>query len=380
MAKKNNDQVMVSDFNLEKISTKEMEDHIRHSIRMDSNISFFGRRGSGKTEICKQAIRAENMKEVYLNLSVLERVDMGGYPDVLNPNRKKDFIDFILPAFYEDMINPEAKQGVVALLDEVDKADPSLWAPLLEFVQFRSINGVKLPNLKCVLMTGNLMAEGGNRPSLPLLDRSEKYLVGADHQAWLEWAGRSGNIHPSVVAYITDHPGDLFGEVDPGDRYADPSPRGWTAASDLLRKGEVAKLSADVLNKKVAGRVGKQSGLKYAHYYEHYQQLLPLVAELYEGKDILKKYNKLEPTKKIVAGIIIGTRIANKLDATPDTTPVNKLPKEVSLVGKFFSSIGHEEAYIVLRNQLTVHRLAAFNLDEHPDWSKLIEGINNRFE
>jgi len=93
-------------------------------------------------------------------------------------------------------------------------------------------------------------------PKFTLLDRSEKYLVEADASSWLEWAGKSGHIHPAITAYITDHPKDLFGAVDPEDRYADPSPRGWSRASEILYKGEERGWNTTVLNKKVCGCVG----------------------------------------------------------------------------------------------------------------------------
>jgi hypothetical protein len=266
-------QLSSSDFNLEKLNTKDLSEHVASTIQIGGNIAVFGRRGTGKTEISKQEIKKANSHEVYINLSVLERVDLGGYPDIMGRNAaiseaRRKFVDFLLPQFYEPML--EGKQSVVALLDEVDKADPSLWAPLLEFTQFRSINGRKLPNLGAVIMTGNLISEGGARPSLPLLDRAEKYLVEADATSWLEWAGKSGHIHSSITAYVYDHPKDLFGAVDPEDRYADPSPRGWARASEILHKGEEKGWSPTLLNKKVCGCVGKDAGIRYSNYYEHY--------------------------------------------------------------------------------------------------------------
>ena len=145
-------KVANSDFNLEKLNTKSLAEHVALSIQIGSNIAIFGRRGTGKTEISKQEIKKADMHEVYINLSVLERVDMGGYPNIMSAAKSQKFVDFLLPQFYEPML--EGKKGVVALLDEVDKADPSLWAPLLEFTQFHSINGRPLKNLKSVVMTG----------------------------------------------------------------------------------------------------------------------------------------------------------------------------------------------------------------------------------
>lgn len=360
----------VSDFNLEKLSTEELSEHISSTIAVRGNISIFGRRGTGKTEISKQQIKKSGLREVYINLSVLERVDLGGYPNIMSADPKKKFVDFLLPQFYQPML--EGEQGVVALLDEVDKADPSLWAPLLEFTQFRSINGRKLENLQAVVMTGNLISEGGSRPSLPLLDRAEKYLVEADVASWMKWAGQYGNIHPAILAYILDYPKDLFGAVDPDDRYADPSPRGWSRSSEILHKGEALGWSKELLNKKVCGCVGKDAGLKYSSYYAHYQQLLPMIDAVYEGKNISNEYHELDPSKKLVACMISCARLATQLDL------LNKKDAQqvIKNVGKFMKIVPPEHVLVAVRSQITTNRIIAFNLDEDPEWGPLLKGIN----
>jgi hypothetical protein len=367
-------QMATSDFNLEKLNTKELSEHVGNTIAIGGNIAIFGRRGTGKTEISKQKIKDANCIEVYLNLSVLERVDMGGYPNMLAAQQKQKFVDFLLPQFYENLT--EGSQDAVALLDEVDKADPSLWAPLLEFTQFKSINGRKLPNLKAVIMTGNLLSEGGQRPSLPLLDRAEKYLVEADATSWLDWAGKDGRIHPSITAYINDHPKDLFGAVDPEDRYADPSPRGWDRASKILYQGEEKGWNSYVLNKKVCGCVGKDAGIKYSNYYEHYQQLLPMIEQIYQGKDVQKVYEGLEPTKKLVACMITCARLATQLDQASD----GELPKSIEYVGKFLQKVPHEHVLVAVRSQVQIDRLVKFSLDEHKDWTDVLNKINSQVD
>lgn len=368
-----------SDFNLEKLNTKDLSEHVASTIQIGGNIAVFGRRGTGKTEISKQEIKKANLHEVYINLSVLERVDLGGYPDIMGRNAaiseaRRKFVDFLLPQFYEPML--EGKVGVVALLDEVDKADPSLWAPLLEFTQFRSINGRKLTNLGAVIMTGNLISEGGARPSLPLLDRAEKYLVEADATSWLEWAGKSGHIHSSITAYVYDHPKDLFGAVDPEDRYADPSPRGWARASEILHKGEEKGWSPTLLNKKVCGCVGKDAGIRYSNYYEHYQQLLPMIEDIFQGRDVIARYNVLEPTKKLVACMITCARLANQLDQASE----NELPPSVRFVGKFLQKVSYENVLVAVRSQIQIERLVKFNLDEHTDWEMVLNKINKQVD
>lgn len=372
MAKKADSNMAASDFNLQRLSTKDLAATVAATIEAQGNIAIFGRRGTGKTEISKQQIKASKKREIYINLSVLERPDMGGYPNIMSADPDRKYVNFLLPHFYEPLI--EGNEKCVVLFDEVDKADPSLWAPLLEFTQFHTINGRQMKNLDAIIMTGNLISEGGSRPSLPLLDRASKFLVEADAATWMEWAGKSGKIHPSISAYINDHPKDLFGAVDPEDRYADSSPRGWANASRLITKGEEFGWSKEVMNKQVSGCVGKEVGLKYSHYYDHYQVLLPLVNNVFEGKSVLKEFNALEPTKKLVACMIVCARMASQLD---DSTG-KKAPKALDHVGKFLQGVPSEQVLVAVRTQLQIKRLIDWNLDEQKEWKPLIDKITSQ--
>lgn len=376
MANKNNDapQMAASDFNMEKLNTKKLSEHVGASIKIGGNLAVFGRRGSGKTEIAKQEIKKSEMREVYINLSVLERVDIGGYPNILAPQRTTRFVDFLLPQFMEHLV--EGKKKVVVLFDEVDKADVSLWAPLLEITQFRSINHMPLPNLHAIIMTGNLISEGGNRPSPPLLDRAEKYLVEPDVHSWLDWAGKSGRIHPSVSAYISDHPKDLFGAIDPEERYSDPSPRSWDRASQILFQGEKYGWGSAMLNEKVSGCVGKDAGIKYSNYYEHYMELLPLVENVFKGKNVGSEYKKLEPSKKLVACMIVCARFAAQLDALQNS----ELPDSTKFVGKFLGDVAYENVLVSVRSQIQIERLVKHSIDEEPTFKEILGKINKAVE
>ena len=356
--------IVSSDFNLERVSTEQLSEHIYATIKMEGNLAVFGRRGSGKTEIAKQQILKSNSKEVYINLSVLERVDMGGYPNVMSAGSEK-FISVILPKFYESMI--DGNENVVALLDEVDKADSSLWAPLLEFCQFKTINGIPLKNLKSVIMTGNLVCEGGNKPSSPLLDRCEAYLLEADATSWLKWAG-ANKIHASVLAFIADNITELFGNVDPEDRYKDPSPRGWHRASNIIYKCEDYNWNSDLLCKKISGCVGKEAGNKYAIYYKYYQELLPLINDIFQGKDIIKQYEDMKPTMKIVATMMACSRFTTELDKN-----LGNNKQLIINVGKFLNQVSEEDSYISIRTQIELIRIFKYNLNDYAEWNKIFD-------
>lgn len=374
------DAMSVSDFNLDRLNTKELSDHLAATLAVGSNIAIFGRRGTGKTEISKYEIAKSNMYEVYVNLSVMERVDLGGYPDfskVSADEKRERFISYLLPRFYQAMFDKDVlagKKGVVILFDEVDKAEPSLWAPLLELVQFKSINGRKLDFLHAVIMTGNLISEGGQRPSPPLLDRCEAYLIQADATLWLDWAGRSRRIHPAVAAFIHDNPNSLFGAIDPEDRYKDPSPRGWDNASQLLFAGERLGWSKEMLIKKVRGCVGKEAGIRYAQYYEYYQDLLPMVEDIFKGNDVSEKYNSLEPGQQLIAAMITCARLANQMDQNQE----GGLPESVRHIGKFLQIVSYENVLVAVRSQITIDRIVKYNLDEQSEWRDLLSKINKK--
>lgn len=364
-----------SDFNLQSISTKDFADNLKATIEFGGNIIVIGRRGSGKTQISKETIAQTGCKELYLNLSVMERPDIGGYPNFFAAQEGKSYVNFLLPAFYESLI--EGNEPVVALLDEVDKAEAGLLAPLLEFTQFHTINGRKLPNLKAIVMTGNLPGEGGNRPSLPLLDRAEKYKIEISTKMWLDWGGMNGEIHPSVSAYISDHQEDLYGDTDPGELYADPSPRGWHNASKILFFGESKKWSPKLITNKVSGYVGQKAGMKYDAYFTHYQVLLPIVDKIMKG-DFVKGFSELENSKKMIACMIICARLARLIDERP--TSQKALPKEAKIIGNFLKNIDPETAFVALRSQIGLHRAVDSGLDEEPEWDSILKELSTRIK
>jgi len=364
----------VSDFNLERLKPKELESHLGLTIAFGGNITVIGRRGGGKSTIAKSAIKKSDHEEIYLNLSVMERPDMGGYPNFNASKEGQKYVDMMLPKFYEKLI--DGNRPCVALLDEVDKAESALWAPLLEFTQFHTINGRSLPNLKAVIMTGNLPSEGGARPILPLLDRSEKFLLESDHNEWLDWSGKEGKIHPSVTAFIADHPDDLYGDVDPGDIYADPSPRGWEAVSKIVSYGEKHNSSNHLITQKVAGCVGKKSGIKYTAYFNHYQVLLPLVERIMNGEKI-KEFDNIEPSKRMVVTMIACARVARVLDDLKKDKEYSgkAFPSSVVYVGRFLREVDPEIALVALRSQITLERVADHQLDSDKNWDAVLEDI-----
>lgn len=373
----------LSDFNLEKINTKELTSNVEATIQCGGNLMAIARRGSGKTTIARDAIKKLGYKEVYFNLSLMERPDLAGYPDFFNGNKDK-FINFLMPSIYKDLM--EGDKPCVALLDEVDKAETALLAPLLEFVQFRSVNGSKLKNLHAILMTGNLPEEGGVRPPLPLLDRCEKFLVEVNPKHWLDWAAAKGTLHPSVVGYITEHLEDLSGLGDDGENYSSSSPRGWENASNLVWQAEKFKWSPALTQQKVAACVGKLAGIKYSAFYEHYQVLIPVVNKILKG-EIPKDIHQYNHQQTFITCMIVCNRFALMLEeikANSDKKSSFELTPEAAKISKnitkFLSTMDPEIVLLCVRGQIGMDRFREFSLMDDANWDQILDQLLNGVE
>src|SRR5271165_365699 len=370
-----------SDFNMQKIGTKELSETMAATIQYGGNIFAMARRGTGKSEIGKSAVRNSGNDLLYLNASTFERTDAGGFPKIFDA-KDQDFIRFLLPWYYEQLM--KGTNRIVVFFDEIDKMDHSVIAPLLEFTQFHTVNGRGLPNLQAVLMAGNLPNEGGSRPPLPLLDRAEKYLVEATTTQWLDWAAKEGKIHASITAYLHDHPDDLFGDTDPGDVYADPSPRGWHNYSEIVNFGEEHKWGHNLLTLKAAGCIGRKVGIKYAAYFDHYQVLLPIVEKVMRGEGI-KGFDDLEPSKRCVACMIVCSRLARILDESAEKNKGKKkdsreLPRETETVARFLRNVDPELALVSIRSQIGLDRTVDMDLHASPEFDAILKELSGRMK
>jgi MoxR-like ATPase len=287
--------IMGNSLNLSEIDQEQAFNLTKFFIQSKQNIFLFGRRGVGKTEIAIQAVKECGFKINYINLSVIERADLAGYPDMLSSG---DVISFKSPVFLPPLLND--KPDSVILFDEVDKSSPEITAPLLEILQSKKINGKPINVAGCIL-TGNLSNEGSysNQISTALLDRGAKYVLSFNFEKWVDWA-KSYQLHDVILGFLRSNPEFACGKTD-DISCASPSPRGWTLASDALNKAREMKiLDIETVTQVISGFVGKEAGLRFKIWYEHYRKFEPFVHSIIDLGHMTLDFNSLTPTEKVI--------------------------------------------------------------------------------
>src|SRR5580698_5146168 len=269
---------MPNALNLTEIDQEQALNLTKFFIRSGHNCFLFGQRGVGKTEIAIQAAKECRLKINYINLSVIERPDLAGYPDMSSPG---DVINFKSPHFLPKLIG-DAKPDSIILFDEVDKVQPEVTAPLLEILLFKKINGVPINAISCIL-TGNLPNEGAfsNQLSSALLDRGAKYILSFNFERWVDWA-KANNVHDLIIGFLRSDPQFACASIE-DTAYASHSPRSWTWASQALVKSKELKIpDIESVTQIISGYVGSEAGLRFKLWYEFYRKFEPFVHSLIE--------------------------------------------------------------------------------------------------
>lgn len=117
-------------------------------IQNEFNILLQGQHGVGKTMILTQACESLGLSLKYYSASSLDPyTDLVGIPEFITNDEGQRVIRSVRPQ--------EINDAEVVFFDELNRADPKVLNAVFELIQFKSINGERLPNLKCVIAAQN---------------------------------------------------------------------------------------------------------------------------------------------------------------------------------------------------------------------------------
>jgi hypothetical protein len=115
---------------------------LKQYLDLEYNVLLIGLHGTAKTATVKSVFESAGLNWKYLSASTLDPwIDFCGIPKVIEKDGKNT-LTLIRPDFLE---NCEA-----LFIDELNRAPDKVTNAILEIIQFKSINGIKLPKLKIV--------------------------------------------------------------------------------------------------------------------------------------------------------------------------------------------------------------------------------------
>jgi hypothetical protein len=173
---------------------------ITKAVECGNNILIEGGRGVGKSSITLQIAEKLGLRLKYFSAPTLDPiVDFVGIPvPVIDEGARR--IVYLRP----DAIN----QAEIIFFDELNRAQPKTLNAVFELVQFRSINGEKLPHLRSIIGAVNPAGERYHVQDLDpaLIDRFHIYLrvnAGPDRQWFVKKFGTQIG-HALLDWYETD--------------------------------------------------------------------------------------------------------------------------------------------------------------------------------
>lgn len=360
---------MSNALNLQSINQEEAFNLACFNIRTQQNMLMLGQKGTGKTMLFLQAIKECGYTVNYLNLSVLDRSDLLGLPNMFD---KGDVITYKSPHYLPTLDKTETPNQVI-LFDEVDKCDQSNTAPLLEILQFRKLNGKPI-NAVCCLLTGNLLNEGAysNRISSPILDRCSKFLLEFNLQRWISWAQLNG-VYGLIIGFLQSHPEFACGEIE-STLLASPSPRGWTLASEAILQAKEHKITdIKTITNIIAGYVGSNAALAFETWYAYskeFEQYMPTILEF--GHCSLE-FNKLDPTQQLVFAITLCSLCKGKILISSH----KKRIKYLDNVSRYFilAGVPKEIQQVAFSNSFPFEFIAKYKLFEAKSFFAVVEKL-----
>jgi AAA domain (dynein-related subfamily) len=106
------------------------------------NILLIGLHGTGKTQSVLDLAKRHNIKLKYYSCATLDPyTDLVGVPVPKKDANGKETLDMVRPR--------EIDEAEIIFFDEFNRADTKTTNAVFEIIQFKSINGEPLPNLKC---------------------------------------------------------------------------------------------------------------------------------------------------------------------------------------------------------------------------------------
>ena len=267
----------------------EIKELLREAIRNPGNfpsIFVWGGPGIGKSEVCSQAAREEEVSLLDIRALLTDPTDWRGIPYF-----KDGKAIWAPPSFL-----PTEGRGIM-FLDELPLAPPLTQNSILQLVLDRRLAEYELPDGWCIVAAGNRETETIGSYKMPpplrnrfihvefaILDESGHPFMddqtGISNPDWVKWAILS-NIHPTIIGLLSKFRPELIYKFD-FNKNAFPTPRAWEFVSRILNSG----LPEGLKLKTAEGAVGQGAIIELTAYMKVWNQV-PDLNKILKGEDLI---------------------------------------------------------------------------------------------
>ncbi len=222
------------------ITDKDFNFWIEHNL----NVLFIGKHGVGKTTRIIEAFNRYNLKWKYFSAATIDPwVDFVGIPKEETDSSGHSYINFIRPREIED----DAVEAI--FFDEFNRAPKKVLNSVMELIQFKSINGKKLNNLKIIWAAVNFNDDEEEIYSVEKIDPAQldRFQVHVEIPYKLEKSYFSKKydkgIATATIEWWNDLPAKIKDKVSP--RRVEYALEVWKAGGDL---GYILPKESNIMN------------------------------------------------------------------------------------------------------------------------------------
>lgn len=228
-------------------------------VSVKQPLFLWGPPGVGKSAVTKQLAKKLNMQLIDLRLSLLDSVDLRGFPF-----KEGNRMHFATPIF----LPTDPDSTGILFLDEMNAGTPATQAAAYQLVLDRRVGEYELPPGWAIIAAGNRETDQGVTYTMPapLANRFIHLEYEVQFDDWRKWATNAG-MKTEVVNFINFRPG-LLNDPD-FDKRAFPTPRAWEFVSRILDSGR----SQQVERALIAGAVGDGASAEFAAFLKIYRNL-----------------------------------------------------------------------------------------------------------
>lgn len=309
--------------------------------------------GCGKSAIYKQVADKFGLVLIDLRLSMMESVDLNGYPDLSDGTAK--YIPFdVFPL--EDTPIPEGKNGWLLLLDEINSAPRDVIAAAYKPVLDHMVGNHKLHSSCVVAAAGNLDTDNAitNDMGTAFQSRLIHLHLKVDLNTWLNQVALKEHYDERIIAYLNYEPNKLINFKPDHTDVTFASPRTWSFLNGLI-KGEQ---DLDDLTPLVVGAIGSEVGLDFIKFTSIYKNLISIDAVVDDPENVDIPHQS-----------------------------ANRWATVTHLVSRSNDKNFKEVVTYILRFSLDfkvlfAHMIASTNPDllSHPQWSRIIKSVGARMK